>query len=65
MSKEGIKVAARVFSEMQEARRRLLEMGTVEPITNSSRQDILLGHMFDNAKDAIKDDFAKITSAKT
>lgn len=65
MSKQGIKVAARVFSEMQEARNELLKMGTVEPITESSKQDILLGHMLDNAKDAIKDDFVKITSAKT
>lgn len=64
MSRNGILLAAKVMSEMQEARRRLLEMGTVEPITESSRQDILLGQMFETAKEAIKEDFSKITIMK-
>jgi len=64
MSRNGILLAAKVMSDMQEAKHRLLEMGTVEPITDSGRQDILLGMMLDNAKDAIKEAFAKITSGK-
>ena len=71
MSKEGIKVAAKLFSVMQETRQELLRMGCARRADGSDiastpegKQDIMLGHMFDHAKDAIKDDFCRIIEGK-
>jgi len=71
MSKEGIQVAAKLFSVMQETRQELLRMGADRRADGSSvastregQQDILLAHMFDHAKDAIKDDFCRIIEGK-
>ena len=71
MSKEGIKIAANLFSVMQETRQKLLRMGCARredgsevASTREGQQDILLAHMFDHAKDAVKDDFCRIIEGK-
>ena len=62
MSKEGIKIAAGMFAQMQNCRNRLLEMGMPKSSgSDGDKQDILLGQLFKVAKDAIKDDFCRIT----
>ena len=52
MSKEGINQVAEVFTLMQQLRSRLLSGDT---------QDIRLGQLLETGKDAMKDEFAKIT----
>ena len=71
MSKAGIKIAAKLFSVMQETRQELLRMGCGRQAdgsdvasTRDGQQDILLAHMFDHAKDAVKDDFCRIIEGK-
>ena len=67
MSIEGVKIFSNVLSVMQENRHLLLQMGTecyVGVPTKSSKQDILLGQLLDKAKDAVKDEFCKITMEK-
>ena len=69
MSKEGIKIFANVLSVMQEERQRLIKLGTTnfsqtKMSIESCKQDILLGHLLDKAKDAVKDEFCKITMEK-
>ena len=72
MSKQGIKIFADVLSVMQEERQRLIKLGCSEdagcgkatPISKSSKQDILLGQLLDKVKDAVKDEFCKITMEK-
>ena len=72
MSKEGIKIFANVLSVMQEERQRLIKLGCSEnagygkgtPLSQSSKQDIHLGQLLDKAKDAVKDEFCKITMEK-
>ena len=62
MSKEGIAIAADMLSQMQNCRRKLLEMGMPESSgAGGDKQDILLGQLFKVAKDAIKEDFCRIT----
>lgn len=63
MSKQGIQVSAEILFQMQEGRRKLLVCATQSGDANTpdAKQDILLSNMFEKAKDAIKDDFAKIT----
>jgi hypothetical protein len=72
MSKQGIKIFANVLSVMQEERQRLIKLGCSEdagfgksiPLSESSKQDILLGQLLEKAKDAVKNDFCKITMGK-
>ena len=52
VSKKGIEKAAAVLSEIQQARIELL---------GGDKQDILLGQMFHDATEAVKDRFTKIT----
>lgn len=59
MSKQGIRIAAEVFSAMQEARGRLLNMATQNKPANLT--DIRLGQMLEDGKDAMKDTFAELT----
>ena len=61
MSKKGIKLAASVFSNMQETRGRLLEMSVKGEV---DKQDLLLAQMLEKGKEAMKDDFAYITDSK-
>lgn len=74
MSKKGIQIAAKVFEHMQRARMELLALGcgdvhrdadgrSSNPTakTKSGHQDILLGQLFQNANDAVKDEFSRIT----
>lgn len=66
MSKQGIKIAADIFSAMQEGRRRLLELAGKAPYdSKTAHQDILLGQMFEDAKDMLKNRFCQITIMKT
>jgi hypothetical protein len=53
MSKQGIKDVAKIFSDMQELRIKLL---------GSDNQDIMLSAMLEDMKETAKDDFAKITN---
>jgi hypothetical protein len=67
MSKEGIKLAASIFSQMQEARQELFRMGTHNlnrADTNGGNQDILLGQLLETGKEAMKDDFLRILGSK-
>ena len=62
MSMEGIHKFAKVLSMMQETRNELLHMGTKPGVID--KQDIRLGQLLEVAKDAVKDDFNKITMEK-
>lgn len=65
MSKQGIELAASVFTNMQWARHGLLAMATEKKTnTKSAKQDILLSRLFERANDLIKDDFMKIVDGK-
>lgn len=55
MSKQGIKLFAKCLSDIQETRQELLQ---------GDPQDIRLGQLLDTAKNAVKDDFCKITLEK-
>ena len=61
MSKQGIKLAAEAFSELQRLSHKLVKLGTSDAKTESGKQDIILGQMLKVGKDAMKDSFAKIT----
>ena len=67
MSKEGIKIAADAFSHMQQARQKLLRMGTRDKVcaTKSGHQDILLGQMMKAGEDAMKVRFMEIIDENT
>lgn len=60
MSQKGIKKAAKIFSQMQEVRSELIAMGSKK----NDHQDILLGQMLENGKDAMKETFEKLTLYK-
>lgn len=62
MSELGIKRAAEVFALMQQAHIDLMTLGCAALPSMEGKQDMLLGRMFDKAKDAIKDDFVRLTS---
>lgn len=67
MSKEGIKIASGIFSQMQEARQELFRLGTsniTRADTNGGNQDILLAQLLETGKEAMKDDFLKILGSK-
>ena len=65
MSIKGVKIFADVLSIMQEERNKLLHMSTKFHMdSKSAQQDLLLGQLLDEAKDAIKDKFCKITMEK-
>jgi hypothetical protein len=57
MSETGIKKAAMIFSQLQAVRIELLQMGTKA----NDHQDILLGQMLEDGKNAMKGKFAKLT----
>lgn len=63
MSKEGIRIAAEVFSHMQEARGRLIKLGSGGHGL-LDKQDLLLGQLLQIGKDAMKEKFSKITVMK-
>ena len=54
---EGIKKAAEVFSLLQETRIELIDMGA----KNNDHQDLRLGQMLEDGKNAMKHKFEKIT----
>jgi len=59
MSKKGIKMVAKIFSDMQETRGQLLQMATqIQPV---DKQDILLAHLLEHMKDKGKNKFSIIT----
>ena len=62
MSKEGIDITAKVFSVMQAARHKLLTLGAGHPSTKSGQADLLMAHMLENGKDAMKVQFEKVTA---
>jgi DNA-binding IscR family transcriptional regulator len=49
---------------LQNAGHELIEMGSKQPNSDEGKQDIALGQMMRKAKDAIKDEFARITMGK-
>lgn len=63
MSAQGIEIAAKAFQTLQQLRGELLELGSAPGAvgTPSGNQDIRLGQLLDDMKDAGKDRFAKIT----
>jgi hypothetical protein len=63
MSKQGVKIAAKVLSDIQENAYKLINMGTI----NGDTQDILLGHMFnlDEYVRNMKDRFTKLVTIKS
>ncbi len=64
MSQQGVRLAAKILSQMQQARLDLIELGTCPELvgTPSGNQNIRLGQLFETAKDAIKDEFARIVA---
>lgn len=64
MSQQGITLAAKMFSDMQQLRLKLIQMGCDDgkAKTPEGKQDILLGHLFEKANDAVKDEFARLVS---
>ena len=65
MSKEGIKLMASIFSQMQEARQELFRIGTHNlnrADTNGGNQDIQLAQLLETGKEAMKNDFMRIIS---
>ena len=66
MSTEGIKLAAAVFSNMQETRIKLLGLGasTEDPSKKSAHQDILLGQMLDDMKEKFQHRFMELTMGR-
>jgi len=64
MSKKGIKIFANVLSIMQESRSKLLNIKNKDLASKSAQQDIRLGQLLEEAKEAIKWKFCKITMEK-
>ena len=68
MSEEGIKIAAQVFSAMQETRCKLLGLGAIKDgaghTVSVDKQNIVLGQMFGDMNDAFKNKFMKIVGEK-
>jgi len=66
VSAEGVKLAAAMFSQMQQTRYELLKMASVgeRPSQPEFQQDILLARLFEDANDYIKDRFSKIVSGE-
>ena len=59
MSVEGIKIAAKIFNEIQVARHQLMDLATKNrPI---DRQDLLLSQLLEKMKESTKDEFSEIT----
>ena len=57
MSLEGIKLFADALSYLQERRGQLLNLGG----KTKDKQDIRLGQLLEDAKEAVKDEFLRIT----
>lgn len=57
MSQEGLHKVAKIFSQMQTVRIELLRMGAKA----NDHQDILLGQMIEEGKEAMKIKFCKLT----
>lgn len=64
MSQHGIKIMAEVFSFIQQKRDELLAMGCKRPSTFEGKQDIKLGQLCEDMKDATKERFCRITVEK-
>jgi hypothetical protein len=64
MSQLGVRKAVKLFETMQNLREELMRMGTASNIvhTPEAKQDILLSHMVDSGKDAMKDRFMELIS---
>lgn len=64
---EGIRKFAGVMSIMQETRGELLQMGSLPGNvgTSSVNQDLRLAQLLDDAKDAVKEEFCKVTMQET
>lgn len=60
MSKKGIDLAAEVFILMQDARQKLLRMGTKSKPIND--QDLKLAQMLDAGNEAMGKEFTRITA---
>jgi len=60
MSMRGIKIVAKVFSDLQTARHELLAMGTKKGKIN--KQDIQLAQLVEEMKEATKNKFNQITT---
>lgn len=63
MSREGINMVAKVFSNMQETREQLLRhCKKADGLLD--KQDVLLAQLLETGKDSMKERFAKITIMK-
>ena len=65
MSEQGIKLAGKIFLHLQLLRLELIKMGERNLPGPSGRQDIRLGQMMNDGKDAMKETFVKITMEPT
>lgn len=75
MSMEGIRIVAKVFSDMQQARYKLMQLAEREPgrylpgnrfqtgslATPEGKQDVLLANLLDVGKDAMEPQFLQYT----
>jgi len=57
MSQKGLKKAAKIFSQIQEARMELIGTGTKK----NDHQDILLGQMLGTGTESMKKTFTELT----
>ena len=65
MSRQGLEMAAKVLSVMQESRGELLRQAAkVGASSPEGKQDILLAQMMETGKEAIKEDFCLISTGK-
>jgi len=62
VSDKGIRIFASVLDTAQQANYKLIKMGTSSTkISEEDKEDIRLGHLLDEMKDAVKEKFYKIT----
>lgn len=64
MSQQGIKIVAEVLAQMQLARIELLRMGGEDAKSESGHQDMFLGQILEEGKEAMKQNFLKATVMK-
>ena len=64
MSRQGLEMAAKVLSVMQETKGSLLRLAAGGESTPEGKQDILLAQMMETGKEAIKEDFCRISTGK-
>lgn len=62
MSQQGMRMAAKIFHDMQVTRLELLRLAEQNgQVTATAHQDFMLAQLLERGKDSMKDDFAHYT----